>query len=98
MRGYRTHRIGRLQNGMKHGIEVGHDICIAKAEHQIPHRLQMLRSFGIAFDAGGGVMARTVDFDDQVMLRTCEVRNIAVDCELTLELQSVPLAIAQCQP
>jgi len=96
VRGYWTEVVDRRQNGLEHAIDFGEHLVIPEAQHQVPHRFQLGRSFGVRRSANS--VLSTIELNDDVVLEAGEVRHEIADRRLTLELEAVQLPGSQMLP
>jgi hypothetical protein len=95
VRGSQTDPVDRIHESREHVVEIRQDLVIAKANNQIPHRLETSRPVRIVSHTSLTQMLGAVDFHDQVMLRRREAGNEDVDRILALELDATQLAITE---
>jgi hypothetical protein len=92
VRGTRFQLIDGIQYPFKNAIYIINDVCIPKSQHQITCRFQARGSICITHSLL--IMLAAVDFQNEFGFRAKEVRNEAIDRDLSLELPSGESAIA----
>ena len=76
----------RVQNFLKHAVDVLQDVIVPKPQNQISHRLQY--PCPIHIFNGSCSMLSSIELNDETSIGTTKINNVTIDWHLSLEFQA----------